>query len=120
MTPDGQPRPRGLGRGYGPPALRAFAPASVLPNCAWSYGARRDGRDTAPPSFIFFTNVATTFHFSYERFLVNQLRENFGFMGSPIRVQVRRRDQNSKVGGPRKDRGGRTVRKHAGSRLKKS
>jgi GTP-binding protein len=45
----------------------------------------------APPSFVFFTNVATTFHFSYERFLVNQLREHFGFIGSPIRVQVRRR-----------------------------
>ena len=45
----------------------------------------------APPSFVFFTNVATTFHFSYERFLVNQLREQFGFVGSPIRVQVRRR-----------------------------
>jgi GTP-binding protein len=45
----------------------------------------------APPSFVFFTNVATTFHFSYERFLVNQLREKFGFVGTPIRVQVRRR-----------------------------
>jgi GTP-binding protein len=45
----------------------------------------------APPSFVFFTNVATTFHFSYERFLVNQLREHFGFFGTPIRVQVRRR-----------------------------
>lgn len=45
----------------------------------------------APPSFVFFTNVATTFHFSYERFLVNRLREEFGFVGSPIRVQVRRR-----------------------------
>jgi GTP-binding protein len=45
----------------------------------------------APPSFVFFTNVATTFHFSYQRFLVNQLREKFGFVGSPIRVQVRRR-----------------------------
>ena len=45
----------------------------------------------APPSFVFFTNVATTFHFSYERFLVNQLREHFGFVGSPIRIQVRRR-----------------------------
>jgi GTP-binding protein len=45
----------------------------------------------APPSFVFFTNVATTFHFSYERFLINQLREKFGFVGSPIRVQVRRR-----------------------------
>ncbi len=45
----------------------------------------------APPTFVFFTNVATTFHFSYERFLVNQLRERFGFAGTPIRVQVRRR-----------------------------
>jgi GTP-binding protein len=45
----------------------------------------------APPSFVFFTNVATTFHFSYERFLVNKLREEFGFFGTPIRIQVRRR-----------------------------
>jgi GTP-binding protein len=45
----------------------------------------------APPSFVMFTNVATTFHFSYQRFLVNQLRERFGFVGTPIRLQVRRR-----------------------------
>jgi GTP-binding protein len=45
----------------------------------------------APPTFVFFTNVATTLHFSYERYLVNQLRDQFGFVGSPIRVQVRRR-----------------------------
>ena len=47
----------------------------------------------APPSFVFFTNVATTFHFSYERYLVNRLRESFGFAGSPIRVQVRARER---------------------------
>ncbi len=45
----------------------------------------------APPTFVFFTNVATTFHFSYERFLVNQLRDRFGFVGTPVRIQVRRR-----------------------------
>jgi GTP-binding protein len=45
----------------------------------------------APPTFVFFTNVATEFHFSYERFLVNQLREEFGFLGSPIRLHVRKR-----------------------------
>jgi GTP-binding protein len=45
----------------------------------------------APPSFVLFTNVATTFHFSYERFLLNQLREHFGFAGTPIRIQIRRR-----------------------------
>jgi GTPase len=45
----------------------------------------------APPTFVFFTNVATEFHFSYERFLTNRLRESFGLIGSPIRVQVRKR-----------------------------
>ena len=50
----------------------------------------------APPSFVFFTNVATTFHFSYERFLVNQIRESFGFIGTPIRIQVRRRQGKGK------------------------
>jgi GTP-binding protein len=45
----------------------------------------------APPSFVFFTNVATSFHFSYERYLTNQLREHFGFIGTPIRIHVRRR-----------------------------
>jgi len=45
----------------------------------------------APPTFVMFTNVATEFHFSYERFLVNRIREQFGFLGSPIRVHVRRR-----------------------------
>jgi GTP-binding protein len=48
-------------------------------------------KGVAPPTFVFFTNVATEFHFSYERFLVNRLRESFGLMGTPIRVQVRRR-----------------------------
>ena len=46
-----------------------------------------------PPTFVFFTNVATEFHFSYERFLVNRLRESFGLMGTPIRIHVRRREK---------------------------
>jgi GTPase len=55
----------------------------------------------APPSFVFFTNVVTTFHFSYERFLVNKLREHFGFVGSPIRIQVRsRRKKTPRRAGP--------------------
>jgi GTPase len=52
----------------------------------------------APPTFVFFTNVATSFHFSYERFLENRLREAFGFFGTPIRLQVRRRERS----GPKK------------------
>jgi GTP-binding protein len=45
----------------------------------------------APPTFVFFTNVATSFHFSYQRFLLNQIRDRFGFVGTPIRIEVRRR-----------------------------
>jgi GTP-binding protein len=59
----------------------------------------------APPTFVFFTNVATSFHFSYERFLVNELRAAFGFMGTPIRLHVRRR--------PEKVKGERTAFKRA-------
>jgi GTP-binding protein len=47
----------------------------------------------APPTFVFFTNVATEFHFSYERFMVNRLRESFGLVGTPIRIHVRRREK---------------------------
>ncbi len=50
-------------------------------------------KGVAPPTFVLFTNVATEFHFSYERFLVNQLREEFGFAGTPIRLQIRRREK---------------------------
>src|SRR5438477_169146 len=79
------------------PALNTFVEAITAANPPVSPG-RRHVRilyaaqiGVAPPSFVFFTNVATTFHFSYQRFLVNKLREEFGFVGSPIRVQVRRR-----------------------------
>ena len=52
-----------------------------------------------PPTFVFFTNVATNFHFSYTRFLENQLREAFGFEGTPIRMHVRaRRRSRARVG----------------------
>ncbi len=46
-----------------------------------------------PPTFVFFTNVATKFHFSYERFLVNRLRESFGLLGTPVRMHVRKRQK---------------------------
>lgn len=50
--------------------------------------------NVAPPTFVFFTNVATSFHFSYVRFLENRIRDEFGFMGTPIRIQVRARRRN--------------------------
>ena len=49
----------------------------------------------APPTFVFFTNVATSFHFSYTRYLENRLREAFGFEGTPIRMHVRARKSST-------------------------
>ena len=48
----------------------------------------------APPSFVLFTNIATKLHFSYERFLENRLRAEYGFFGTPIRISVRRRAEH--------------------------
>jgi GTP-binding protein len=47
----------------------------------------------APPTFVLFTNVATRLHFSYERFLENRLREKYGFVGTPLKISVRRRSR---------------------------
>lgn len=44
----------------------------------------------APPTIVLFTNVDQKFHFSYERFLLNRLREEYGFEGSPIRLMIRK------------------------------
>jgi GTPase len=45
----------------------------------------------APPTFVLFTNRAVKLHFSYQRFLENQIREAFGFLGTPIWIKNRAR-----------------------------
>ena len=45
----------------------------------------------APPTFVFFCNDARLFHFSYQRYLENQLREVFDLSGTPVRIVVRQR-----------------------------
>lgn len=45
---------------------------------------------TAPPTFVFFTSGSKKFHFSYERFLVNQLRAAFDFEGTPLVIKSKR------------------------------
>jgi len=47
----------------------------------------------APPTFILFTDRAVKLHFSYERFLENQIRAAFGFVGSPIWIKNRARNE---------------------------
>lgn len=46
-----------------------------------------------PPTFVFFVNEPELMHFSYRRYLQNQLRQSFGFEGSPLRIVVRQRDE---------------------------
>lgn len=46
---------------------------------------------TNPPTFVVFVNDPELMHFSYQRFLVNQLRENFNFEGTPIKIIPRKR-----------------------------
>ena len=47
---------------------------------------------TSPPTFILFTDRPVKLHFSYERFLENQIRRAFGFIGTPIWIKNRARD----------------------------
>jgi GTPase len=54
---------------------------------------------TAPPTFVIFTDRDVKLHFSYERFLENQIRRAFGFVGTPIRIINRaREDKTSRRG----------------------
>jgi GTPase len=46
----------------------------------------------APPTFVLFTNRAVKLHFAYQRFLENQIRHAFGFMGTPIWIKNRARE----------------------------
>ena len=48
---------------------------------------------TKPPTFVIFVNSKELFHFSYERYLVNQIRNTFGLEGTPIRVIVREKGE---------------------------
>ncbi len=46
---------------------------------------------TKPPTFVFFCNNNELFHFSYQRYLENQIRDQFGLTGTPIRIITRER-----------------------------
>jgi GTP-binding protein len=61
---------------------------------------------SAPPTFVLFTNQPARLHFSYERFLENQLRESFDFIGAPVRFlqRVKERGNRERVHTPLKQR----------------
>ncbi|MGB2889824.1 MAG: ribosome biogenesis GTPase Der [Candidatus Acidiferrales bacterium] len=55
---------------------------------------------TAPPTFVLFTNQTRPLHFSYQRFLENQLRAHFDFTGTPIRFLQRLKKRDSRTARP--------------------
>ena len=48
---------------------------------------------TKPPTFVAFVNDRQLFHFSYQRYIENCIRETFGLEGTPIRIVVRERGE---------------------------
>ncbi|MBR1383343.1 MAG: ribosome biogenesis GTPase Der, partial [Ruminococcus sp.] len=48
---------------------------------------------TNPPTFVSFVNRAELYHFSYQRYIENQIRETFDLNGTPIVMKVRERDR---------------------------
>lgn len=48
----------------------------------------------APPTFVIFCNSAELFHFSYQRYIENCLRQTFGFKGTPIKLIIRQKGDN--------------------------
>ena len=46
-----------------------------------------------PPCFVFFVNDKKLMHFSYQRYLENQIRESFGFRGTNLKIIIRERSE---------------------------
>ncbi len=51
---------------------------------------------TRPPTFVMFVNRAELFHFSYQRYIENQVRQTFGLEGTPVKFIIRERDRDDK------------------------
>ena len=51
---------------------------------------------TRPPTFVCFVNSAELFHYSYQRYIENQIREVYGLEGTPVRFVIRERDEKSR------------------------
>ncbi len=70
---------------------RATVPPSMRSKILYATQTR-----TAPPTFVLFTKHRGKFHFGFERFLINRFREQYGFLGTPIRLLPRAGRERSK------------------------
>jgi GTPase len=71
-------------------AVRAHPPSHVRNRLPKIFYATQVG--VAPPTFVIFVNDPEIVHFSYKRYLENQIREKYGFLGTPIRLILRERE----------------------------
>ena len=58
-------------------------------------GSNIANSSTRPPTFVAFVNQKALFHFSYQRYIENQIRENFGLTGTPMRLLIREHGDGS-------------------------
>ncbi|MEO6350877.1 MAG: ribosome biogenesis GTPase Der, partial [Candidatus Limnocylindrales bacterium] len=81
--------------------LRRPAPTNRGRQSRFFYGAQVA---IEPPTFVLFASEAATIHFSYKRYLENQLRDAFGFAGTPIRLVIRERarEEGRRRAGPQR------------------
>jgi GTP-binding protein len=71
-------------------AVRAHPPSHVRNRLPKIFYATQVG--VAPPTFVAFVNDPELIHFSYRRYLENRIRDAYGFLGTPIRLILRRRE----------------------------
>jgi GTPase len=92
-------------------AVRAHPPSHVRNRLPKIFYATQVG--VAPPTFVVFVNDPEIVHFSYKRYLENRIRESYGFLGTPIRLVLRRRESEEaarRAARPRRSRSGRSRR----------
>ena len=83
-------------------AVREHPPAHVRNRQAKFFYATQAG--VAPPTFVLFVNEPDLVHFSYRRYLENRIRAEYGFLGTPIRVVLRRRESEQAARRPTRQR----------------
>jgi GTP-binding protein len=71
-------------------AVRAHPPSYVRNRLPKIFYATQVG--VGPPTFVIFVNDPAIVHFSYKRYLENQIRDAYGFLGTPIRLILRQRE----------------------------
>ncbi|HEX6129443.1 MAG TPA: ribosome biogenesis GTPase Der [Candidatus Limnocylindria bacterium] len=88
-------------------AVRAHPPSHVRNRLPKVYYATQ--ASVAPPTFVIFVNDPELIHFSYRRYLENRIRDEYGFLGTPIRLVLRARESEEaarRSARPRRARGG--------------